>query len=69
MVDKDLEGFWREVLSGDPQRAREALGRLSLTDRQPVEVHLKRMVSEPGWSEGQRRRARSALEAMDWEGD
>ncbi len=68
-MDKDLEVFWREILSGDPHRIREAVGRLSLTDRRPVEAHLKRMASEPGWSEGQRRRARTALEAMGWKPD
>ncbi len=68
-MDKDLEVFWREVLSGDPDRVRKAISRLSPSDQQPVEVHLKRMASEPGWSEGQRRRARSALEAMGWKPD
>jgi hypothetical protein len=65
-LDKDLEVFWREVLSGDRDRVRKAISRLPLTDREPVEVHLKRMASKPGWTEGQKRRARAALEAMDW---
>ena len=65
-MDKDLEVFWREVLSGDPDRVRKAISRLPLTDREPVKVHLKRMASESDWTEGQKRRARAALEAMDW---
>ena len=64
-MDKDLEVFWREVLSGDPDRVRQAIRRLPQTDREPVEVHLKRMASEAGWTEGQKRRAQAALDAMD----
>lgn len=65
-MDKDPEGFWREVLSGDRHRIQEAVGRLPDDERVPVEDHLRRMAEEAGWTDGQRSRARSALEAMGW---
>ncbi len=63
---KDPEEFWREILSGDERRIREAVGRLAQDERGPVEDHLRRMAMEAGWTEGQRTRARAALEAMGW---
>lgn len=59
-----LEAFWAEVLSSEPGRIRSALEDLSDAERRSVLVHLRRMAVEPGWSEGQRLRARTALESL-----
>lgn len=62
---EDLEGFWSEVLSEDPARARNALRSLPPAERAGVRTHLHAMAEDPGWSAGQRRRARAALEAVE----
>jgi len=54
--------FWSEVLSEEPARIRAALGLLGDAERQAALAHLKRMAEEGGWSEGQSRRARAALD-------
>lgn len=63
MASEDLEAFWAEVLSGESARIRAVLDRLESPSRRAVLDHLRRMASEPGWTEGQQHRARAALEA------
>jgi hypothetical protein len=60
-----LEDFWAEVLSGEPARVRSAMQDLSANERRNVVAHLRRMVSGSEWSEGQRVRARAALDSLD----
>lgn len=60
-----LEQFWSDVLSEAPNRVIVRLAALDEPDRQAILQHLKRMAEEPGWSEGQRRRAAFALN--EWE--
>lgn len=60
----DLEDFWAEVLSGVPERARAAAAGLDSDERVSLVAHLEEMASGVGWNEGQRRRARQALEAL-----
>jgi hypothetical protein len=57
----DPERFWAEVLSQDPDRIRAALHTLTEEDAAGVVEHLRRMVTEDGWQDGQRQRARAAL--------
>jgi hypothetical protein len=55
------ESIWAEILSEEPARIRAALRALGEAGRQTTLAHLKRMAMEEGWSEGQARRALSAL--------
>jgi len=64
-VTAALEQFWNDVLSEDPRRVTRRLAELGEADRLTTLEHLKRMSTETGWTEGQRRRATSALTA--WE--
>jgi hypothetical protein len=63
MTREDLEAFWAEVLSGESARIRAVLDRLDSASRRAILEHLRRMTCEPGWTEGQQKRARAALEA------
>ena len=60
----DPETFWSEVLSEVPDRVRAAVASLAAEERAGVVDHLEEMASGEGWNEGQRRRARVALEAL-----
>ncbi len=60
-----LEDFWAEVLSSEPARVRSAMQNLSADERRTVMAHLRRMAAGSGWSEGQRDRARAALDSLD----
>ncbi len=60
----DLEAFWSEVLSGVPERVRAAVESLAAEERASVVDHLEEIAAGEGWNEGQRRRARVALEAL-----
>jgi hypothetical protein len=55
------ESFWAEILSEEPARIQAVLRALGEAERQTTLAHLERMAMEEGWSEGQARRARSAL--------
>lgn len=61
----DLDSFWSEVLSGVPDRVRAAVASLAAQERMSVLSHLEEMASGGGWNEGQRLRARLALEALE----
>jgi hypothetical protein len=63
-----LEDLWGEILSGDPTRIRSAVEHLSEAERRSVLIHLRRMALEPGWSDGQRLRAKTALESLGTSG-
>jgi len=64
-VTAALEQFWSDVLSDDPRRVTRRLAELGEADRLAILEHLERMSAEAGWSEGQRRRAASALTAWN----
>jgi hypothetical protein len=64
-MGSDLEEFWADVLSESSSRAVTRLAALDDETREAVLAHLRRMASEAGWSEGQRRRAAFAL--AEWE--
>jgi hypothetical protein len=57
----DLDQLWSDLLSEDPTWVAEALLRLPREERQAALAHLHAMGNEPGWSDGQARRARTAL--------
>lgn len=59
-----LEDFWAEVLSSEPARVRSAMQNISAGERRTVIEHLRRMASGSGWSDGQRNRARAALDSL-----
>jgi hypothetical protein len=64
-LDLNLESFWADILSEEPAQISNASRHLSKTERQAIIAHLQRMAHEPGWSDGQRRRAQSALDILE----
>ncbi len=61
----DLERLWADLLSEDPLKVVAAMLGLPAEERQAALAHLHVMASEPGWNEGQLRRARKALEIIN----
>ncbi|NIM93730.1 MAG: hypothetical protein GTO18_08475 [Anaerolineales bacterium] len=59
------EAFWSDVLSEDPTRIHSAIESISSEEREAVISHLERMANEPGWLEGQQRRAQFALKVLE----
>ena len=57
----DLEAFWGQLLSEDPDQIRTAWAGLSSEERAAILAHLVTMATEEGWSELQRRAAQAAL--------
>jgi hypothetical protein len=57
----DLEQLWVDLLSEDAAVILAALRNLPREEREAAVAHLHAMGHEPGWSEGQSRRARAAL--------
>lgn len=65
---ESVQELWDYLLSGEPERVRDAFSVLDENEKQAVVEHLRRMVSEPGWQPGQRESARAALEIINHEG-
>jgi hypothetical protein len=63
-VSRNLESFWAEILSNEPSRITAAFLSVSEEEQKAVIEHLKRMVEENGWSEGQSSNARAALDCL-----
>jgi hypothetical protein len=63
-MEWDPEAIWGELLSRQPQRIRAAASSLTAEERKAVVAHLRRMVSEADWTEGQRASARAALDVL-----
>jgi hypothetical protein len=63
-LSRNLETLWAEILSKDGEKILAAIRSLSEEEQRAVVDHLKRMVSEIGWSEGQRSRAKTALHVL-----
>ena len=61
----DLESFWAEILSKDPDRIQSAFMTLSTEEQYALLDHLRDMANEPGWSDGQRERAKAALQVIE----
>lgn len=57
----DLERLWADLLSEDAARVVAALLKLPTEEREAALAHLHAMGHDPGWTEGQGRRARAAL--------
>lgn len=57
----DPERLWADLLSEDAALISTALLSLPLEEREAALSHLHTMGYDPGWSEGQARRARAAL--------
>jgi hypothetical protein len=62
-----LEALWDDLLSRQPERVQVAYGSLAADDQLVVLAHLERMASEDGWQPEQRRSARAALRALDYQ--
>ncbi len=60
----NLETFWAEILSEDPQKITAAIRSVSEEEQRAVIKHLERMTCDSGWMEEQRRRAKKALSAL-----
>jgi hypothetical protein len=63
-LSKNLESFWAEILSKDREKILAVIRSLSEDEQQAVVEHLERMAHETGWSEGQRTRAKTALNVL-----
>jgi hypothetical protein len=59
-----LEKVWGEILSRRPARIRRMFATLDPTSQQEMLNHLKRMVTEEGWQEGQIINAQKALNTL-----
>jgi hypothetical protein len=57
----DLEQLWADLLSEDVALVVGGLLRLPTQEREAALAHLHAMGHDPGWTEGQARRARAAL--------
>jgi hypothetical protein len=61
----DLETFWSNMLSGDPELIRAAWQALDNEEQAAVYAHLERMATEKEeWSEPQRLSAQAALDTI-----
>jgi hypothetical protein len=60
----DLETFWANLLSGDPEVIRAAWENLDSAEQAAVRAHLESMATEDGWSEPRQLSARAALVAL-----
>lgn len=63
-MSQNLEHLWQSLLSRDSTTVRAAWDTLDSTERAAVYAHLKRMVTEPDWSEPQRISAQAALDTL-----
>lgn len=61
----DLELIWNDILSRDPTRIRLRWQTFSPEEQAAIRAHLTRMVSEDGWTDGQRKSAEVALQTLD----
>jgi hypothetical protein len=61
----DLDKFWFEILSEDPDRIEKAWQCLSDDEQYALISHLQRMSADPGWQESQRLRARKAFAVLE----
>jgi hypothetical protein len=64
-MTSNLEQIWESILSESTARVCRQLGELAILEQQAVLEHLTAMATEPGWSDGQRRRAAFALAAWN----
>jgi hypothetical protein len=60
-MTSDLERLWADLLSEEAPLVTAALLGLGLEEREAALAHLRTMAGHPGWSDGQARRARTAL--------
>jgi hypothetical protein len=66
MNDDDyLENLWKDLLSRETVKVREAFARLEYEEQQAVLKHLERMLVDEGWHPEQRASAKAALQALD----
>jgi hypothetical protein len=63
-VEKSLEDLWDRLLSRDHQQIHAAFDSLTLSERNAVLAHLKRMAEETGWQADQRASALAALQVL-----
>ena len=61
----DLEQFWAELLSEEPERIVAIWNTLDAASQAAIRAHLKSMTTEPGWWDVQRQSARAALQTID----
>jgi phosphoglycolate phosphatase len=63
-MDKNLDEFWEDMLSGEPERVRRAW--LELTDEEANSVlqHLQRMADGPDYQQEQKQMASAALKII-----
>lgn len=60
-----LERLWNSLLSRQPELVRAAFLPLQAEEKQAVLIHLRKMVSEPGWHPEQQLSAGAALKALE----
>ncbi len=60
----NLEKIWSDILSQEPGLIIATYQSLDEESQKVVTSHLQVMISEPGWSSGQKNSARIALDAI-----
>jgi hypothetical protein len=60
----ELETFWADLLSSDPERVWAAWESLDENEQVAVYLHLMQMLTEGDWSEPQRLSAQAALDTL-----
>lgn len=63
-MDLELEDFWSQLLSRDPEKTRSAFLSLSDDEKLAVTSHLMQMAHEEGWHSEQALSATVALEEI-----
>lgn len=63
--DTELENFWAELLSEEPERIERVWQTLDAEARVAIARHLRRMATEPDWHPLQRQSATAALNVID----
>ena len=69
LLDDDLDRLaqiWDDLLSGQPEKVKQAFTQLPKTDQKAVLEHLQEMVEGEGWQPAQKESANVALNALNW---
>jgi hypothetical protein len=61
---EQIENFWAEILSRQPERIQSAFSSLSIEEKAAVLKHLTCMTCEPGWHPEQIDSATKALQTQ-----
>jgi hypothetical protein len=63
-TEDPLETIWDSLLSQEPEQIRIVFATLDQASQRSILLHLKRMVTEPGWMSVQQQSAQFALNTL-----